>query len=176
MAGDESSGEQGAARGASTSGRAITKIVIQTSSDTETNNPASPVARPGPTYAARLDDYRVFSTRAAWLAGAVVGLIALAAGDLGADLFNTGAAWLAAAVLSCIVLAGALAGTARVQFQWKATVLERRIEEGAIDASQLTGNAEPWPRVADWLFKLAFVFTILAGVGFLVLVWTTAVG
>jgi hypothetical protein len=178
VAGDQRSGEQSVARAASTpASDSITTIVIDTDGDTVTSNPAGVVTRARPTYAARLDDYRIFSTRAAWLAGAVVGLIALAAGDLGAHLFDKGPAWLAAAVLSCIVLAGAFAGTARVQFQWKATILERRIEEGAIDReSRLTDDAESWPRAADRVFNLAFAFTILAGCGFVVLLWITAVG
>jgi hypothetical protein len=126
-----------------------------------------------PTYASRLDDLRIFSTRAAWLAGGVVGLIALSAGDLGAEFFKKGPDWLGGVTLTLIVLAGGFAGTARVQFQWQATVLARRIDEGAVDGRSTVPRGS-WPRAADRTFKLAFLFTILGGCSFVTHLWIVA--
>jgi hypothetical protein len=134
---------------------------------------ASPQPRAHTTNAARVDDLRLFSTRAAWLAGAAVGLIALAAGDLGASLFDDGPGWLSAATLTLTVLAGACAGTARVQFQWAATVLQRRIDERVAEPTAPVPKGS-WPRAADVTFTLAFAFTVLAGLAFLSLLWSVA--
>jgi len=132
------------------------------------NNPREP------SYGDQLVNYRSFSTRAGWVAGGVVALLALASSDLGTYLFHKGAPWLAATVVTLSVTAGALAAVARVQFQWKATALEHRIDEQEVD-NAAEAHDEPWPHGTNHIFTAGFLCLLAAGCAFIVLLWVTAV-
>lgn len=124
------------------------------------------------TNADRLDDYREYSRRSTYFAGAAVALLALTASELGVHLWQNSPTPLAAAAITLSILAGFVAGTARVQFEWEAASLERRIRANTVDPGAET--TDKWPRAADWFFKLAAALTVFAALCFLTVLWIVA--
>jgi hypothetical protein len=131
------------------------------------------------TYAKRIEDYGNFATRSSWIAGGVVAVTVVASGDLGANVFDDdGASQILGAVsLTLALLAGALAASARVEFSWQATLIDRKRAERRLDNdSELHTDDTPFPDGSQKRMEAALILLVLAGVALIVAVWIAALG
>jgi len=91
---------------------------------------------------------------------------------------ESGVPWyLPAIVPTLVVLGGGFLALARVQFEWAATQLRRKIEDGTSNRDDsLPGELQSWPRFAEFCWRMELYLTLASGVALLVLVWWSAVG
>ena len=101
----------------------------------------------------------------------MVGLIALVATNAGGEV----PALLRAIVLTAIMLAGGCLAYARVSFEWAATRIERKIEDGEVkktdELDKLPEDMQRWPNEANWAWFAGLGAILVAAIGFLVGVW-----
>lgn len=107
-----------------------------------------------------------------WVGAGLLGLIALMAGDLGAQLLMDVPRTLTALLLSLIILAGAALAEARIQNEWLTTRLQREQEDGKRQSEDTPSQElQATPLRADLFWVAALVLTALAGLTALVCVW-----
>ena len=113
-----------------------------------------------------------------WVGAGLVGLIALVAGGVGGSS-EVVPAGLRALVITAIVVAGGSLAYARVNFEWQATLLKRKIEDGEAQAtdelSKLPRELQDWPNYPERAWSAALLAIIISSTFFLVNVWWTAI-
>lgn len=128
----------------------------------------------GETVRSRLRQYERRERMILWVGAGLVGLIALVAGDVGGT-FDEVPALLRAIVLTAIVAAGASLAYARVNFEWAATLIKRKIEDREVEdtdeLSKLPEEMQGWPNCAERAWDAALIAIVISGVAFLVSVW-----
>jgi hypothetical protein len=101
---------------------------------------------------------------ATWFGGGYIALIALA-GLLASSINETLGRVLIASMLTIVVLGGACLAEARVEFEWKATEIARKVANADV---ALGGTVPPgqsgWPARAEWMWRLARLFLVLGGI------------
>jgi len=108
------------------------------------------------TYQSRLRQYQRREHMTIWVGAGLAGLIAITTGDA----FNEAPAWLKALEVTFILTSGLLLASARVKFEWEATLIERKIKDGVVGETDfLPQEMKEWPQEAEecWLASLSFL-------------------
>jgi hypothetical protein len=132
------------------------------------------IAPPGAesTYGKRLRQYERRERIILWVGAGLVGLIALVTSD---HLSAGAPRWLTAAVATLVIVGAALLATARIRFEWAATLLKRAIEDGEASQNQtLTGKQARWPEVAELAYLGGVLVVPTAGALYLAALWCAA--
>jgi hypothetical protein len=119
------------------------------------------------TYAKRLRQYQWRLTMILWVGAGLVALIGLLASNVadGAPRALVGVA------ATLIILGGGALATARIQFDWAATVLSRAIEDGTAGQTELSGVEKPWPDAGELAWLAGLLCVPAAAIVYLVAVW-----
>jgi len=118
------------------------------------------------TYKSRLRQYQRRGDMIIWVGAGLAGLIGLA----NTSTFNTAPGFLRALEVTAIVIGAAFFGSARVKFEWEATLIRRKIQDGANATSNLPAE-NPWPKDAEASWNSAFFCLLAAGLIMLVCFW-----
>jgi len=109
-----------------------------------------------------------------WVGASLVGLIALIADGV-CDPSDIATALLRAMAVTAVVVAGGSLAYARVNFEWQATLIERKIEDREVDGSDELGKLPEemrgWPNSAELAWAIGLKAIILAAFTFLGCVW-----
>jgi hypothetical protein len=137
---------------------------------------SSPLSSPSDTYEVRLRQYKRRERMILWVGAGLLGLIALAAGDMASAALGDAPDWLVALMLTCLVLTGAFLALARVDFEWQATGIERDLQDGTVGKDDpLPASVQAWPRNAERWWNIGFGLIILAGLLFVTATWWAVV-
>jgi hypothetical protein len=132
----------------------------------------------GETVKSRLRKYDRRERMTLWVGAGLVGLIALVAGDAGGSSAGVLAIF-RAIVITAIVVAGACLAYARVNFEWEATRIKRKIEDGEVEdadeLSKLPEDMQEWPKLPEWAWNVALGAILISGGLFVVNVWWWAI-
>jgi hypothetical protein len=130
------------------------------------------------TVRSRIRQYERRERMILWVGAGLVGLIALVAGGVGGSSESVPAG-LRALVITAIVVAGGSLAYARVNFEWQATLIKRKIEDGEVQAtdelSKLPRELQGWPNYPERAWSAALLAIIISGTIFLVNVWWAAI-
>ena len=117
------------------------------------------------TNAARKKQYEERARRTLWIGAGLLGLIALVAGDLSAQVITGAPAVLLAAIPTLLVLAGGALAYARSGFEWAAHQLPT-------DAADDSATPEKgWPEFSEFMYLSALLLVASAAVAYLVAFW-----
>jgi hypothetical protein len=126
----------------------------------------------GETYRARLRQYERRERSLVWIGAGLLGLIALAAGDLGAMLLRGDPLFIRASVVTLVLVGGAALGASRMGFEWANTTIRREIDDGtAKEVDPLPKCLQNWPRPAELFRDESLACFMLSGLAFLVGSW-----
>ena len=117
------------------------------------------------TNAARKKQYEERARRTLWIGAGLLGLIALVAGDMSAQVITRAPAAIVAVIPTLLVLAGGALAYARVGFEWAAHQLPT--EAANADAAPQKG----WPEFAEFMYLAALLLVASAAVVYLVAFW-----
>jgi hypothetical protein len=117
------------------------------------------------TYGERLDQFKRRERMTVWVSAGLGGLIALMTTGIIADA----PALLSSIVTTLIVLGGGSLAMARVKFEWEATKITRRVQDGEIKVSDSIEGC--WPENAELYWLTALSFIVLLGCLFIFAVW-----
>ena len=108
----------------------------------------------------------------------MVGLIALVASGVG-DASDGGPVLWHAIAITAIVVAGGTLAYARVSFEWAATLIKRRIDDGEVqdtDAlAKLPEDEQGWPKRPEAAWTVGRWAILVAAAAFLVSVWWSTI-
>jgi hypothetical protein len=121
----------------------------------------------GSTYQERLRQYERRERMILWVGAGLVGLIGLVTTNLSAGAPKA----LSAATVSLIILGGGALATARIRFEWQATLLRRAIEDGTDPGKRLMCTLQPWPNFAEIAWMIGLVCVPVAGLVYAAAVW-----
>ena len=117
-------------------------------------------------YKSRLRQYERREHMVIWVGAGLAGLVALATGDA----FDSAApALLKAIEVTLVIIGGAFLALARVKFEWAATLIKRKIEDGEVQGTDTL--TEEWPRDAEDCWNASLSCVILAGITMAVCFW-----
>jgi hypothetical protein len=119
------------------------------------------------TYAKRLRQYQWRLSMILWVGAGLIALIGL----LASNVADGAPKALVAIAATLIILGGGALATARIQFDWAATVLSRAIDDGTAGTTILSGTEEPWPDVGEVAWMAGLVCVPVAAIVYLVAVW-----
>jgi hypothetical protein len=102
-----------------------------------------------------------------WVGAGLAGLIGLVTTNLSAGAPKA----LSAATVSLIILGGAALATARIRFEWQATLLRRAIEDGTDPGKTLSCTLQPWPNFGEFAWLIGLVCVPVAGLVYAAAVW-----
>jgi hypothetical protein len=122
----------------------------------------------------RLRQYERRESMILWVGAGLAGLIALVAVDVG-SMSDEVPALLQAILVTALVFAGAFLAYARVNFEWQATLIKRKIEDGEIEGtdalSRLPEEMQNWPTWPERAWGGALLAILVSSGAFLVGVW-----
>ena len=121
------------------------------------------------TNAERKAQYEERARRTLWIGAGLLGVIALVAGDLSAQVITNAPAILVALIPTLLVLAGGALGYARSGFEWAAHQLPDD------DANANSKPAEDWPAFAELMYLSALSLVATAAVIYLVAFWWASI-
>lgn len=128
----------------------------------------------GQAFGSRLRQYKRRERMIVWVGAGLVALITTFA----AVEFTREAgvpAIIPAIVPTLVVFGGGFLALARVQFEWAATQLERKIQDKTFqDEDALPDKLRGWPRFAEFCWLMELYLTIAGGIALLVLIWWAA--
>ena len=119
------------------------------------------------TYKTRLRKYKRREQMVIWVGAGLAGLIALCAGDA----FDNAPLWLKALEVTVILIGGAFIALTRVKFEWAATVIERKLEDGSITADDLVPEDDKWSPDAEECWSASLFCVLCGGVIMAVCFW-----
>ena len=126
------------------------------------------------TVRSRLRQYERGERMILWVGAGLVGLIALIADGV-CDPSDIATALLRVMAVTAIVVAGCSLAYARVNVEWQATLIERKIEDREVDGSdelgKLSEEMRGWPNAAELAWAIGLKASILAAFTFLGCVW-----
>jgi hypothetical protein len=126
---------------------------------------------PPENYGLRLSQYRRREQLTTWVGAGLGGLIVLTSGFMA---FQRPPPLVTAITVTLLVCAGGALALARVQFEYQATVLERRVSAGQVKEDQELADVDrARPRAANVLWLGSLYLICGAAVSFLVGVWLT---
>jgi hypothetical protein len=129
------------------------------------------------TIRSRLRQYERRERMILWVGAGLVGLIALVAGGVGGSSEGANAILRAIAITAIVVAGGSLA-YARVNFEWEATLIKRKIDDDQIEdgdlLDKLPEERQGWPSHAELAWDVGLKAIIVAAVAFLGSVWGAA--
>jgi hypothetical protein len=78
-------------------------------------------------------------------------------------------------VATLVVVSGGSLAWARVNFEWAATMIQRKLDDGDLEpGSELPQESRPWPRFAEFCWKLGRYALGGAALAFVAAVWYAA--
>jgi ABC-type phosphate/phosphonate transport system permease subunit len=113
------------------------------------------------TYRKRQRQYERRVDMLTWVGATLAGLIAIST----SSAFDSAApAWLKAVEITLILVCAGFFGRARVNFEWEATRIKRKIEDGEATAeATLAPDMMAWPSEAEESWTLSLSTLIIAG-------------
>jgi len=132
--------------------------------------PEKPEARPTPTdtFGTRIKKYQRREQMATWVVAGVAALIAFVA----AHALEGTPRLFTSLVFTCAIGAGLTAALTRVQFEWQATLLKRRMKELSADSStQLDQGNDQWPSIPEHCWEACLCLISLSWAIMLVGIW-----
>jgi len=102
-----------------------------------------------------------------WVGAGLAGLIGLA----NTTTFNAAPAVLRALEITAIVVGAAFFSSARVKFEWEATLIKRGICDRSFEANDVLPLDKAWPRDAEECWKSGFFCILSAGLIMLTCFW-----
>ena len=106
-----------------------------------------------------------------WVGAGLGGLIVLVTSSLASGAPRA----FGGAVATLVVVSGAALAWARVNFEWAATTVQRKLDDGDLQSgSELPEELRPWPRLAELCWKLGRWALAGAALAFVVAVWYAA--
>lgn len=106
-----------------------------------------------------------------WVGAGLGGLIVLVTSSLASGAPRA----FGGAVATLVVVSGAALAWARVNFEWAATTVHRKLDDGELQSgSELPQELRPWPRFAEFCWKLGRYALAGAALAFVAAVWYAA--
>ena len=102
-----------------------------------------------------------------WVGAGFAGLLVV----LGLDLVKSSPLWLQRSALTLFLLGAAALARARVGFEWKATTIERFIEDGKARGEDPYPGSPEWPENEELFWTAALWSLLLAGFICLFSIW-----
>ena len=125
----------------------------------------------GQTFGSRLRQYKRREGMIVWVGAGLVALITTFAAVKATREVGVPAI-IPAIVPTLVVFAGGFLALARVQFEWAATQLERKIQDKTSqDEDALPDELRGWPRFAEFCWRMELYLTIAGAIALLVLIW-----
>jgi len=128
----------------------------------------------GKTFGSRLRQYKRRERMIVWVGAGLVVLITIYA----AVEFTREAgipAIIPPIVPTLVIFGGGFLAMARVQFEWAATQLERKIQDNTFqEQDPLPKKLQSWPRFAEFCWLMELYLTIGTGIALLILIWWAA--
>jgi len=102
-----------------------------------------------------------------WIGAAYAAVI----GMMTTKLFDQSSApgFLNALLLTMVVIGGGCVGKARVEFEWRATTIQRKFDDQLVQAGD--DDPDPWPTFTDNLWFASIYLLMLSGVVIIVIAW-----
>jgi hypothetical protein len=106
-----------------------------------------------------------------WVGAGLGGLIVLVTSSLASEAPRA----FGGVVATLVVVSGAALAWARVNFEWAATTVQRKLDDGDLQSgSELPQELRPWPRFAEFCWKLGRYALAGAALAFVAAVWYAA--
>jgi hypothetical protein len=119
----------------------------------------------------RIRQYERRGSMILWVGAGLAGLIVLVTSSLASGAPGA----FDGAVATLVVVSGGALAWARVNFEWAATTVQRKLDDGDLDlGSELPQELRSWPRFAEFCWKLGRYALAGAAVTFVVAVWYAA--
>jgi hypothetical protein len=119
------------------------------------------------TYDQRLRQYKRRGEMIIWVGAGFVALIGLA----NTGTFNNAPGLLKALEVTAIVIGAAFLSSARVKFEWEATLIKRGIKDRTITGATPLPAEKKWPKDAEDCWTSGFFCILAAGSIMLVCFW-----
>lgn len=122
------------------------------------------------TYQLRIRKYQRREALTTWIGAAYLALTAL----MTTKVFDEARVptILPALLVTLIVVGGGFLGLARVGFEWKATELQRNIDDGRYAMNdQLSAADETWPQTVEHFYTISLCFIVAAGAVMVACAW-----
>jgi ABC-type uncharacterized transport system permease subunit len=119
------------------------------------------------TYDIRQRQYTRRGDMIIWVGAGLAALIGLA----NTGTFNTAPGLLKALDATAIVIGGAFLGSARVKFEWQATLIKRGLEDQKFAGTDPIPKEMKWPKDAEDCWTSGMFCVLAAGVIMLVCFW-----
>ena len=125
------------------------------------------------TFRSRLRQYQRRERMTIWIGAAYAALIAL----MTTKVFDQSTApWhLSAVIATCIVVGGFCLGKTRIVFEWRATQIERQVEDNEVKLTDQWPTDDPWPVGTDRLWSASIYLLALSGFLTVAVTWWPAI-
>jgi len=115
----------------------------------------------------RLRQYKRREAMTVWIGAGYAGFIGLLSLDIAAGAPR----WLLCIAITLIVVGAGTLAMARVGFEWKATIIERHLEDGTVKDTDAYPSDSAWPSQEEGWWTLALSLIILTGAVCLAVFW-----